>query len=71
METNMKLSSKTGLSFFGKIALKTCAEPISNLSAQCYTIPMICGSHPHITNFLNHLHPTRCARIHSTHVSLA
>jgi hypothetical protein len=56
---------------FMKIGLKTRAEPISNLSAQCCTVPMIYGSHPHVAIFLNLLHPTRCARIHSTHVSSA
>jgi hypothetical protein len=56
---------------FRKIALKTRAKPISNLSAQCCMIPTICGSQRHKAIFLNLLHPTRRAHIHSTHVSLA
>jgi hypothetical protein len=54
-----------------KIELKTRTKLISNLSARCCTVPMICGSHPHIAIFHNLLHPTRRAHIHSTNVSLA
>jgi hypothetical protein len=63
---SLELFPKSGLCFHPNM-LKTCAEPISILSAQCRTVPVIRGSNLHKSIFLYLLCPARRARTSRIH----